>query len=819
MNQNLLLEIERNRKLMGLSPKNNLFESINRILISEQSISKFAQFLKYSDELFKDVSTAKGTLERMNKLIPDKNIKLRYTPVEIENLAKKLVDSRIEISTAAKTNNLGTLSDDAYTALKNFKTRIEQGKNIKSIENDALFTSEVQTQLSNLFDNPNSRVNSAYNDAFSDLDSTLMDYKGSELTLSKSELEAEFISNFKKSMDDLYGHKVTDSLEDKSLLEWAKNKFISEVDDWASKNEIVFSNETPKTNILDIKKPSPLLRGRNWRFINNFFRKLSDNLNKRNPKDALDEKLALLQGFPVSQMSSNGKVTKAFNDLVRGIAYDMDQINKFDRTIVDEWNALIEKIKSDAKGNPELEGLVDKMKDVLIYDSTFGLTFKKQSLDEYLKYLEEKYGAETSTLDRVKKGKEDLKTLTDRLKDFQKIFTGGLDSIIDKIGDFLRGISWKNFLSYPLFGMFRTPKQLGLMLGKRGFTVKGLLASFFETYFTLLFYKNVFLFVYLAVESLIQVIGERIGYDTIDAKGKKMGIVELAGKKYEMELTNFKNAYSWLPFDPKRSLVGKFITFMYKGVVSILTDDDIDKFEKELKISADEKFNLFWENLKTPEKEAAIAALTTPTGITTPFDRFSLRTGYTREANGVQLTGNSEYYLKNHPGLTIDNIVTLNNARVAEGELKSEVFTKDKIKTAASDKTGKAIKDLIKQVDFRSGAIRTKDGKLYEIEYSVNTDDFTFKPVSFLPVYDVYEETNQAGENDGYAIYYADSREDLPERIPTSEINSVNPVNMNEDGTFNKRSDAEIAAKELQKTVKLKISPNSIDVYELLKKL
>ena len=44
MNQNLLLEIERNRKLMGLSPKNNLFESINRILISEQSISKFAQF-------------------------------------------------------------------------------------------------------------------------------------------------------------------------------------------------------------------------------------------------------------------------------------------------------------------------------------------------------------------------------------------------------------------------------------------------------------------------------------------------------------------------------------------------------------------------------------------------------------------------------------------------------------------------------------------------------------------------------------------------------------------------------------------------------
>ena len=818
MNQNLLLEIERNRKLMGLSPKNNLFESINRILISEQSISKFAQFLKYSDEFFKDVSTAKKTLDEMNGLIPEKNIKLRYTPTEIENLAKKLVDSRIEISTAAKTNNLGTLSDDAYTALKNFKTRIEKGKNIKSIENDALFANQVETQLSNLFDNPGSRVNSAYNDAFSNLDSTLMDYKGSELTLSKSELEAEFISNFKKSMEDLHGHKVTDSLEDKSLLEWAKKKFTSEVDDYASKNEIVFSNETPKTNILDIKKPSPLLRGKNWRFINNFFRKLSDNLNKRNPKDALDEKLALLQGFPLSQMSSNGKVTKAFNDLIRGIAYDMDQINKFDKTIVDEWKALIEKIKSDSKGNPELEGLVDKMKDVLIYDSTFGLTFKKQSLDEYLKYLEEKYGAETSTLDRVKKGKEDLKSLTDRLKSFREIFTNGLDGIIDKIRDFVNGISWKNFLSYPLFGMFRTPKQLGLMLGKRGFTVKGLLASFFETYFTLLFYKNVFLFAYLAVESFFQVVGEYAGRDTIDAKGKKIGVIELTLKKYDMELTNLKNAYSWLPFDPKRSIVGKFIKFVTKGFVDIITDDDIDKFEKELKISADEKFNLFWEELPKTEKKTAIAALTTPGGTTTPFDRFSIRTGYTRGSNGVQLTGNSEYYLKNHPGLTIDNIVTLNNARVAEGELNSSI-TKDKIETAASDKTGNAIKDLLKQVDFRSGAIRTKDGKLYEIEYSVNTDDFTFKPVSFLPVYEVYEETNQAGENDGYAIYYADSREDLPERIQTSEVNSVNPVNMNEDGTFNERSDAENAAKKLQKTVKLKISPNSIDVYELLKKL
>ena len=819
MNQNLLLEIERNRKLMGLSPKNNLFESINRILISEQSISKFAQFLKYSDELFKDVSTAKKTLNKMNELIPEKNIKLRYTPTEIENLAKKLVDSRNKISTAAKTNNLGTLSDDAYTALKNFKTRIEKGKNIKSIENDALFTSEVEKQLSNLFDNPGSRVNSAYNDAFSDLDSTLMDFKGSELTLTKAELEAQFISNFKNSMENLHGHKVTDSLEDKSLLEWAKKKFMSEIDDYASKNEIVFSNETPKTNILDIKKPSPLLRGKNWRFINNFFRKLSDNLNKRNPKDALDEKLALLKGFPLSQMSSNGKVTKAFNDLVRGIAYDMDQINKFDRTIVDEWNALIEKIKSDAKGNPELEGLVDKMKDVLIYDSTFGLTFKKQSLDEYLKYLEEKYGAETSTLDRVKKGKEDLKTLTDRLKSFREIFRNGFDGIIDKIRDFVNGISWRNFLSYPLFGMFRTPKQLGLMLGKRGFTVKGLLASFFETYFTLLCYKNVFLLVWIPIESFFQVVFEKMGLDTIDAKGKKIGVGQLIVNKYEMELTNLKKAYSWLPFDPERSLVGKFIRFVTKGFVDVVTDDDIDKFEKELKISADEKFNLFWEDLPKTEKEAAITALTTPGGTGTPFDRFSIRTGYTRGPNGVQLTGNSADYLKNHPRLTIDNIVTLNNARVAEGELDSEVFTKDKIKTAASDKTGNVWKELLKQVDFRAGAIRTKDGKLYEIEYSVNTDDFTFKPVSFLPVYEVYEETNQAGENDGYAIYYADSREDLPERIQTSEVNSVNPVNMNEDGTFNERSDAENAAKELQKTVKLKISPNSIDVYELLKKL
>lgn len=819
MNQNLLLEIERNRKLMGLSPKNNLFESINRILISEQTISKFAQFLKYSDELFKDVSTAKGTLEKMNKLIPDKNIKLRYTPTEIENLAKKLVDSRIEISTAAKTNSLGTLSDDAYTALKNFKTRIEKGKNIKNIENDALFTSEVQKQLSNLFNKEGSKVKSAYDDAFRDLDSTLIEYKSSELTLTKSELESEFISYFKKSMEDLHDHKVTDSIEDKSLLEWAKNKFMSEIDDYASKNEIVFSNETPKTNILDIKKPSPLLRGRNWRFINNFFRKLSDTINKRNPKDALDEKLALLQGFPVSQMSSNGKVTKAFNDLVRGIAYDMDQINKFDKTIVDEWKALIEKIKSDSKGNPELEGLVDKMKDVLIYDSKFGLTFKKQSLDEYIKYLEEQYGSEASTLDRIKKGKEDLNSLTDRLKDFQKIFTGGFNVIIDKISDFLKGISWKNFLSYPLFGMFRTPKQLGLMLGKRGFTVKGLLASFFETYFTLIFYKNVFLLVWIPIESFFQVVGERMGLDTIDAKGKKMGVGQLIVNKYEMEITNLKNAYSWLPFDPERSLVGKFIRFVTKGFVDVITDDDIDKFEKELKISADEKFNLFWENLNKTQKESAIAGLTTPTGITTPFDRFSLRTGYTRGPNGVQLTGNSADYLKNHPRLTIDNIVTLNNARVAEGELDSEVFTKDKIETAASDKTGESINNLLKQVDFRAGAIRTKDGKLYEIQYSVDTDDFTFRPVSFLPVYEVYEETNQAGENDGYAIYYADSREDLPERIPTSEINSVNPVNMNEDGTFNKRSDAEKAASELQKTVKLKVSPNSIDVYELLKKL
>jgi hypothetical protein len=813
MENSLLLEISRIKNLMGVH------EFLNESLLNENvGLTKWVRLLQNSEEVFSTTEKATKFLKELDELLP---VGKKLTPKYIDDLSTALVNSRKNIQASAISDSLASLVDDAYIKLTKIKSAIEAGQ--RKNQMNVLFDKRVTEALKNVFDN-NVDLQAIYSQSKSEIFNLLDEYRGTSIPLNRQEQIGEFLSEFEKRFDvgDL---KLKDYPEFKT---YAKIKFEEELEGFINSETSTYAggaphslrdnfNNKPSTDPTKIPKIST-----NWRFVKNIIRKFQTLLDSSKPiKVSFEDNVALLKNFPPEKIFIEGTSipTSEFQNLSRAIAYDIDQLDGIEKNARQLWNDLLNEIDD--------ENLKRAIKETLLYGDEKGgntLFWKAEKIEDYFKELEKRYPTvNLTTKERFAKFLEEYRSLGNLFTSIRKLLIGGISGSWARIKDFMKELkkklTLKNFLSEIFFGQIRTFKQIGKIFGTKGYgSWKKLAWNLIKQYALLLFYKQVLIIVPIFFSTLVVTIEEKMGINAInDTEKRTFGAMVL--DEWIEEMTTITTS-DLSPFDFE--VTEETINLM-RDLIPRLWAIKPDTIESELIMSKNQAFNEYYAGLSKEQKQNLIIGLGESQNVGTDFGRLYLFTKTTFTAN--QKFFMEKNNLKESDIKKIrDSLITYSDLVVDESGFKEQVkewkkiiISPEQIKQAFSK--DKNVQKASSLVDATLGAVRTKDGEIYE---PISLDDykFNFKKISYKPFYVVGDIVPESATGKiKYQIYFAKDRQEIPQPAELNDIKSINPKGLGSDGLFEDELDAENAVKTLNKQQKVIQDPSPINLQELLQKL
>lgn len=792
MNQ-LILEINRMREIMGI-------DMSIKPLIFEQGPGILAKIFGVGDNAFKEVADNKTFIRQIDNLKP-KGVK-KLTQLEVDDLAELLSKQADEIAAAqASVGFVEAIKFDGAAKLNdliNLTARTER---------DALLNLFITKQLTKIFDDPKNFWNKSYLDSLErfKLDFNELVVFGDKLPedelilLFKSELEKaiqETNPNFKWSDYPEYENwarrKFLDLNGDLDIVIKDKKPYVTPSQNRNNTFKTV-TDEKTTTDVADIK-PTPFS---NFRATVGFVKKIRNIFKKGAACESFEKNVALLKGFPSDQIfkTVGGKtvMNPEFAALVRNVGFDIEQISTLQKSVLANWRELMEEVRLiDPK-------LAEGMTEVPIFKDVWsGWLWQEEKLDIFLERLSKRFEA------AAKDGGGLSGFVKEEVREVFGVIGFGKNSLLASTRDFktgvkgfLKGIANRKFFSSGIWSVPFSPKQIGIMITRRGFNLVPLLRSFAETLFALKLWSNVIASIVLALVTVFDNIGESVGFDLTGDK-RDFGEIMTSG------LYNIWLDYaSYMQFPFKPGWLIDFSQFCKEEV----WDKSQDKTTKNLETNRDKYFKELWSNLKESQQEDILENLEVGG---TEFESFSKIT------NPINAGRHYAFTMAND--ITADDVKKLRKARVAM--------------VSRGDKLGMTTEELKKIVTngginfdkyLKVGGIQDKDGNKYTITM-INKDNlykYNFVPEPAYVYYAV-----QPSNSKTYTIYKDESgidkktgKEIPPVYLTANDLKGFGiETGFDKNGVFTVEAEAETAKKTLQNNESFEEQP-PIDIKELIKRL
>ena len=538
-----------------------------------------------------------------------------------------------------------------------------------------------------------------------------------------------------------------------------------------------------ETKLSDIDQ----LKLTNFRFLQGMRLKLKNLFKKTPALDTFEKNVALLKGFPIDNIfkktGDKQIMSPEFAALVRNIGFDIEQIATLEKNTLEQWRLIMDEAE---KVSPDL---VKGMKEVPIFKEWGkGWIWQEEKLTQFIERLELRFEGQ------AKDGGGFWGGVKEELKEIIGIVTLGKNSIIAStknlyggIQGFLKGVANQKLISSGIWGAPFSPKQIGLMLTRRGYAPIPFLRSFLETWITLNVWHT-FVYSIVAVIQSLGILGlESLGFDVTD-DNRSVG-ERIKDTIFSLWVDLFVSVGLKVPFS-----FGYF--WDVDDLIKILLNQDIDQTERELNDDRDETFRELWNKIDEPNQEKILRGLETGD---TGFDRFSKITDKKSIGRYVQF--------KKVNNLTDEQITKLREARVA-------TMTKEDKLGIPAENLKKIIKDFDVEKYLKVGGIRDKNN----IVYTINSIDdslykYEFTPPDIYTFYGVQPDTTNK-----IWFIYKDESDKEPEFLTSSDLSKLGFKGYNEQGGFDSKETAENVKKQIMETVASEPQP-PISIQELLKKL
>lgn len=810
---NLILEIERVREIMGL-------DSQSKPLLTE-NIGILAKLFRQADEVFSDVAQNKQIIRQLDELTPITKGTRRLTQKEIDDLATALSNDAAAIKAA--------MSNVSYSAGINAAKQIASVKKLNTLllrtartESDSLLNLFVEKQLAKVFEKPDGVWNSAYNQAIMKVKELAEDYWDNMLKLPEDELIQAFKSELNTILEKkIKGYKWEDYPE---FQRWASNEF-NRIDGTLdniikktlvdsdgnfleataltvkSKNRFETFNAAKLETETDLKLNDIKSRSlTNFRAIHGIVSKLKSMFTEPTFLTSYEKNVALLKGFPVDQMfkTVNNKVlpNDQFMALVKNIGLDIDQVATYEVNVLKQWENLMKEVESI---NPELS---KGMLEVPIYSqSGGGLIWVEEKLSVFIDRLKLMYEGQ------FVEGGGFGGFLLEQLKNSVQIVTLGSKSIIastksimDGGKGFLSTFAKRQLFSGGIWGVPFTPKQVGLMLTRRGFAPVQLLKSFLEAWFAMTIWQNVLQtlvavfepiftwFCELTVEPAFKFFG-----GSFNCTDDKRSMVQFWSESISSIWLDY-TSYLEVPIKP-----GFLISLgerMFDGLTSV---DSIDQTSVELPEDNQKKFNELWETLGPDKQKFIVEKMAKQEN--TDFQNF------------YQVIDKAKFSYQYNKFLEINGLDD-NDVQKIKSNIVATVPEKTKLGISIEQLKNLTADSPNISSMFNVGAIKDKTGKVYRIKKVNDIFHWEFLPPDEYILFGV-----QPVGNDNKFYIYRDDSDKEPVLLNAEALKKEGfAKGYDENGYFTSKSDAENVKKSLQLSYP-SIPQNPISIQELLKRL
>lgn len=750
MNMNtLLLEIERMKEIMGL-------DTISKpVLLESPGITKLYKLFLSADDVFSNVADNKTFIRQLDSIKP-KGVR-KLTAAQVDELAEGLAAEARAITLKMKTSGIDSIKTATvgFNAAKKF---IELVDKTAKKDADALYTLYTQKQLNKIYDKVDSYWNKSYNTAAIEASNRLKPFMDAELMWPEDDIISSFKNFLEKEIKEAdSSFKWADYPE---FEIWAMKKFNDPDGTLDGIKKQYPRNITPSQNRYATFKsvtPSKLTADlddvnikmfTNLRALIGIKTKLMDYINSFfNPKtisyvSSLERNLELLKAFNINDaiLEIGGKKVPSteFIALVRNVSFDVEQIATLEKNTLTQWKNLMEEVKA---VNPEL---VEKMLEIPIYKEVgAGWIWQEEKLNQFIERLELRF----ENVSRSAKKSQDYDSFINKaaIKEFfdtvKTTFTGIFNLIREIKGgvvkngiSFIKGLFSRRFWSAGLWGLPLTPKQIGLMITKRGLGIVPLIRSYLEMTVAL----KVWTFAYSAfmavvvpsIKELCNIISEGCSEDTRNIKQAMVEGFNSSWKDfisvYGLVVPNIGEGFLWD--------FGAWLSEKWDNWSERKISDSGYELEQERNSS----LKKLWDSLGEPTQERLLRGAEKAGG---DFQQFSEVT------NPVFAVQHLQFMQEN--GLSAEQVKKLRASRVMTYSTETSLGLNAKKLQELLSPEGKINIEKYLKV----GAVKDKDGNIYTIK---RIDDDSLKYEFFPPDMVTFFGVQPVGNNEFYRIYKED---------------------------------------------------------------
>jgi hypothetical protein len=824
MEKNLILEINRIHQLMGVTSK-------SEILI-EGELKPLMKLFGFADEAFESVEDNKQLLKKLNDLVDEKGGVKKLTQKEINDLADALQAQRNSIKAWAKGS--GVPEPGASSKLRGLQQRAV--KSGARTANDALLTQRLNKALTNVFEREGSVYGKIYADAVIGTDNELANQikqlnDFNAITITEKDVIDDFnkqLKSFWESNPKTKGLKFEDYPE---FANWARKNFISiDMDDLLEdtryfstidpntgypkghrlkgqripknlEREVINDVGQTTTNLkgkisygkdVDIYKERKKLAGvsdedptitsnsdlkgtvlRNYRFIRNLYKKLQSLFGK-DFFESWEKNCALLKGLQAEQITQNGKLTKKFSNLVRQLSYDAEQLSTMTKTMNNYFDELYNELKLVEGGDK----LIEHMKKVELYGG-WNITWSNETLDAFLERQKMRYTFDESGFVGYKNTWYNLRNYIDdmfkSIKRARESYLTSAKTLNSKITSFADVEIIKILVPEVFFGTVFNPKQIGLMLGRRGYKFIPLLKSFFETWIAMLAWKFILAIpcalAITTIETLISPLGYKMEDFNKEFDFNNDGEPAWTERVWERIVGsyNFKQLQTYIPIDI--SVSKNICMTLYRNIFGKQDIDGIDVATAELEESANAKQDEII-NQMTPEKREELVERLEMT-YSSAFSQLSTKLKYKNERPNLTA------YKK---GLIDDSdCEKLLMARTPTGSIDKAMLSR--VANFDFQKNSATLDNVVSV-----GGFRDKLYNLYVVENKMQGSrsldtDYLFTRVPYKPKY-ILQERDPVNDEKYYLLWYYPTAQSSGEQITFARAKSLGLVEKDSDNNI-----------------------------------
>jgi histidinol phosphatase-like enzyme len=779
MEKTLILEISRIQELMGVYNDQLLIENPIKLIL--QNLDAF----KVADVIFKSAADAKAYVKSINDLVKDDNLKL--TDGEIDIMGEHLFNHKDLIANAAKKQGDGILEIPKGATPEIDAVIIKQQKGVANVGISSIdFQNILNKKILDAFENTDLKMNKFQRQSSDRFLSKLYD-EMTDNTFSKPTddyftidgIKARYLERLETAMD------ATGTKPPKNFYEWALGKFGTDLADFIDGVGPRYEPGGTHAGKQPLENPNqPAIQGEpvsstmNPSWLKSFIQAIIDFFKKRGLKLKIERLTDDIERLKVTPATVGDNINPNFTNLVKKIKKDIDMVvgQEGRGSIFEEWNKMLDQLPSD---------LQKQVKEVKLYGD--GIFYKDESVDEFLEALRLK-GVDGNTIN-------DVKTFYKKVKEWlslaKKLISGawsGLPKLIAK------KLNLRTLLNVIIFKSFKSPKQWGYMLSKRGFTLKGFFISFIEAYFTLLIWKKLGVLVWAIGWATKEFLWSKVTGQGLE---EKKTMFDLYTEKVQEEWTDFTNPNFW---DPVNGIQ------IFNNTISVITypfTEETKKYTEELEKSKEKAFNDYWDLLPKDEQKAAIDVQAGPALLPGAggFPALYYSTLVTDNLKPQNVLTRRFMEEKNLDITTIkkiaDSLVTYKSidVEIPDKEEVKNLIDSTKIKNTIknTNKANEAIENSTKNqiINTTFGAVRDKDKKLYQIDGK--PFNFTFSLVPYKPYY----KEHKLAAVDEYKIYYAKDTYTTPKFISKNEYEKL----IDKEAIKNLLEDDEIYSVLIAKTI------------------